>query len=208
MTAPGGTPPADTSPPTARTGPRRGRWAALLVLAAAAVAACAAPVWVVGEGVSPLDGVVAVPATGTQVAPQAGAAALVLLACAGAVALVGRGGRLAVAVVTGGAGVLVTTAAVGVLARPAGAVRGAVADATGVTAQDVSATTGAAPVVAVVVGVLVVVLAVTLGRARGAWHVHSSRHERPGRSVTGATPAGPDDERAAWDALSRGDDPS
>ncbi|MBO3087041.1 Trp biosynthesis-associated membrane protein [Cellulomonas dongxiuzhuiae] len=187
---------------------RRGRWVLLLLLAAALVGLVALPTWVVAEGSSALEDQVRVAVAGSQVAPQASAAALVLLAAAGAAALVGRAGRWVVAIVVAGAGVLVVAAGVAVLADPSGAVTGAVAQATGVAAGDARTTTTPAPVAAVVVGVLVVLLAAALARARGAWRQGSRRHERPGATGSGPAPAGPADERSDWDALSRGDDPS
>ncbi|GIG39470.1 Trp biosynthesis-associated membrane protein [Cellulomonas phragmiteti] len=200
--------PAPTGAAAATQGPRRGRWAALLVLAAAAVGAVGLPTWVAAEGTSVLDGPVAVDVAGRLAAPQVPAAALVLLAAAGAVALVGRVGRWVVAVVVAGAGALAAGAAATVLADPAGAVSGAVADATGVTAGDATASATGAPVVALTVGVLVVVLAGALARAGGPWHQRSRRHERPAVHGAVAPDQGAVDERADWDALTRGDDPS
>lgn len=187
---------------------RRGRWVLLLLAAAALAALVTAPAWVTSEAAGTLDGTATVTVAGAQAAPQARAAALVLLAAAGAVALVGRVGRWVVAAVTAGAGALVAGGAVGVLLDPAGAAAGAVAQATGVaTARPVAGLT-AGPGAAVGVGVLVVVLAVALLRAPGAWEQRSRRHEPPTGTGGGAPAAGPPDERADWDALSRGDDPS
>ncbi|MBF0689325.1 MAG: Trp biosynthesis-associated membrane protein [Cellulomonas sp.] len=185
---------------------RRGRWVLLLVLAAALVAAVALPTWVVAEGSSSLESRVSVGVTGAAVAPQTTAAGLVLLAAAAAVALVGRAGRWVVAIVTAGAGLLVAAAAVAVLADPGGAVSGAVAETTGVAVGDPPASVTAWPVVACVAGALVVLLGLALGRAGGSWRHTSRRHERPGGPAPATTGAA--DERADWDALSRGDDPS
>ncbi|UZN01585.1 Trp biosynthesis-associated membrane protein [Cellulomonas sp. S1-8] len=186
---------------------RRGRWVLALLLAAGVVGLVTVPTWVTGSGTSVLDGAVTVTVDGAAAAPQAPAAALVLLAAAGALALVGRAGRWVVAAVSAGAGVLVLAAGAAVLADPSGAVSGAVADATGVTGAS-GATTTAGPAAAVVVGVLVVLLAVALARAPGAWDHRSRRHERPVGPDTGGTDPGAADERADWDALTRGDDPS
>lgn len=199
--------PGDGAARAATGGPaRRGRWVLLLVLAAALVAVVALPTWVVAEGSSPLESAVDVGVTGAEVAPQTTAAGLVLLAAAAAVALVGRTGRWVVAVVTAGAGLLVSAAAGAVLRDPGGAVSGAVAEATGVAVGDPAASVTAWPVVAVVAGALVVLLGVALARAGGSWRHTSRRHERPGGPAPAT--AGTVDERAAWDALSRGDDPS
>jgi len=187
---------------------RRGRWVVLLLGAAGLVGLVSVPTWVHGEGRSVLEGTVAVAVPGSQAAPQAPAAALVLLAAAGALALVGRVGRWVVAGVSAAAGVLVVAGAVGVLRDPAGAVAAAVADATGVAAADPVASATAWPVVALVVGAAVPVLAVVLARAPGGWDQRSQRHERPAPGRAGRNASGAADERSDWDALSRGDDPS
>lgn len=186
---------------------RRGRWAALLATAGALVGVVALPVWVVAEGSSALDEVVTVTVTGAQAAPQTRAAALVLLAAGAAVALVGRVGRWAVAVVTAAAGVLVAAGGATVLSDPARAVSGAVVDATGVAEGSAAASTTAGPVVALVVGLLVVLLAAALAHAPGAWDQRSRRYDRQAARDDGPGD-GPPDERADWDALTRGDDPS
>lgn len=192
----------------ARPPARRGRWAVLLLAAAALVGLVALPTWVVGEGSHALDGTIDVPVSGSLVAPQTGAAALVLAAAAGAVALVGRAGRWVVAAVAAGAGVLVVTGALTVLADPAGAAAATVAEVTGVAPDGAAATTTVAPAVAAVLGALVIMLAGALARARGAWDQRSRRHERPAVRTAGAPGGDEHDERADWDALSRGDDPS
>ncbi|QCB93467.1 Trp biosynthesis-associated membrane protein [Cellulomonas shaoxiangyii] len=196
--------------------PRRGRWLALVVLAAAAVAASALPTWVTARAGTALEGDVVVRVPGTEAAPEVLAAAVALLASAGALALVGPVGRRVVAVVTAACGALVVAAALAVLRDPAGAATAAVAARTGVepVAPDAGLTAG--PVVTTALGVLVVVLALALLRARGAWRQRSRRHEVPRTPAAGAAApgaaaggAGPDDDdRADWDALSRGDDPS
>lgn len=190
------------------TGARRGRWVLLLLLAAALVGLVALPTWVAAEGTSTLDGTVTVTVTGAQAAPQMRAAALVLLAAAGAVTLVGRVGRWVVAAVTAGAGVLVVAGGTGVLLEPGVAVAGPLAEATGVASAQPTADVTAGPALAVGAGVLVVLLAVALLRAPGPWGQRPRRHERPTTSAAGPVAASAPDERADWDALSRGDDPS
>lgn len=186
----------------------RGRWLLLLLLAAGAVGVAARPTWVVADAAGVLDGAGTVTVAGTAAAPQLSAAALVLLAAAGAVTLVGRAGRWVVAVVTVGAGVLVVGAALAVLGDPGAAADGAVSDVTGVVAAEVTASSTPGPTAALVVGAAVAVLGVLLARAGGAWQVRSRRHEHPAASPGTPPAAGHGDERADWDSLTRGDDPS
>jgi uncharacterized membrane protein (TIGR02234 family) len=185
--------------------PRRGRWVALLLAAAALAGLVALPTWVRGTGASALEGAVTVQVAGAAAAPQVGGAALVLAAAAGALGLVARAGRVLVAVVAAGAGLLVAGAGVAVLRDPAGAVTGALADATGVPTAASTALTPW-PAVALVLGAATVLLAAALLRAPGDWTRRSSRHEVP--AARPARDGHEPDERDDWDALSRGDDPS
>ncbi|GCD19998.1 hypothetical protein CTKZ_15600 [Cellulomonas algicola] len=188
--------------PAAARSRGRGRAAGVLVLLAAASAGAAVPTWLTATGVTALRGTVDVPATGTQVAPAVLGAAVVLLATAAAVALVGRVGRWLVAAVTVLSGAVVVGATAAVLADPHGAAVPVVTQETGVgrVVGDVGVT--AWPWVSVAVGIAVVVAAGWLVRASRTWQGPSRRHESPGAG------GGPVDERGAWDALSRGDDPT
>lgn len=197
----------DAQAPAAGPGARRGRWTVLLLAAAAVTGLVALPVWVRGEGPGALGAVVRVDVTGAAAAPQVPAAALVLLAAAGAVLLVGAVGRRVVAVVVLGAGALTATSGAVVLGDPAAGVAVAVADVSGILPSAPVAAATPAPGIAVLAGVLVAVLSVALLRARGRWDVRSRRHERPAPGGPGPSDVEPD-ERADWDALSRGDDPS
>ncbi|AEE45932.1 Trp biosynthesis-associated membrane protein [Cellulomonas fimi] len=180
----------------------RGRAAAVLVLLAALTGAVAVPTWLTARGTTALRGTVELPVAGTQVAPGIVGAAVVLLAAAAAVALVGRAGRWLVAVVTAAAGVLVGASAVAVLADPRAAALPVVTTQTGVGRVVGAVEVTLWPWAATAVGVAVVLSAGWLVRTSRTWHAPSRRHE--------ATPAaeGPVDERGAWDALSRGDDPT
>lgn len=204
--AAGATPPAGT--PRAR---RRGRTAGLLVLAALVTAASGVPVWLHATGSSAVRGEVDVPVTGTQAAPAVLAAAVALLAAAAAIGLVGRVGRWVVAAVVAAAGATVVVSALAVLADPEGAARTVVASVTGVGALAGPVTPTAWPVVAAVVGVLDVLAAVLVVVWSRHWAAPTSRYgtaeDARGRGPAAASP-GPDDDRSAWDALSRGDDPT
>ncbi|MGW6131644.1 Trp biosynthesis-associated membrane protein [Cellulomonas sp. NPDC055163] len=190
---------------------RRGRTAGLLVLAALATAASSVPVWLRATGSSAVRGEVDVPVTGTQAAPAVLAAAVALLAAAAAVGLVGRVGRWVVAAVVAAAGATVVVSALAVLGDPEGAARTVVAAVTGVGALAGPVTPTPWPVVAAVVGVLDVLVAAVVVVWSRRWAAPTSRYGAAGDArgpgpVAAAPP--PDDDRSAWDALSRGDDPS
>jgi hypothetical protein len=194
--------PSDAASTGGRSG--RGRAAGVLLLLALLTGVVALPTWFTTTAATALDPDVVVTAGGAEVAPAIPAAALVLLACAAAVALVGRVARWFVVVVVAGSGVLVAVASLRALADPwAAGLHQQVVTATGVATDDGAVTVSAWPYVSLGVGLVVVLAAVWLGRSSRRWPGPSRRHE----GTTGPRPA-VDDERTAWDALSRGDDPS
>lgn len=188
--------------PRSRSG--RGRAAGLLLVLAGLTAVVAVPTWFTTTGTTALEGTVTVQVSGSQVAPAILAAAVALLAAVAAVALVGRAGRWVVALVVVACGVLVVGTTLAVLADPAAAVTPVVADETGVGRLAGPVTTSVWPWLAVVVGVLDALAGVWLVIASRAWAGPSRRHETAASPTASAEP----DERADWDALSRGDDPS
>lgn len=204
--------------PAARRGPGRGRWVLVLLLLSGLAALTALPVWITATGASPVQGEVPVAVPGTSAAPGIVAAALVLLAAAGALGLVGRVGRWVVVVVVAAAGALVAASALAARSGATATAERAAADATGVPSLTGGVHVAVWPLLSAVVGVLVVLAAAGLARASAGWSAPSDRHERagaatPGRDATPAAPAagrsdGPVDERGAWDALTRGDDPT
>ncbi|MDM7856368.1 Trp biosynthesis-associated membrane protein [Cellulomonas alba] len=200
----GGSSPAVPGP-TRRAGGRRGRAVLLLLLLAGATAVSALPTWFVAHGTEALHGTVDVRVSGTDAAPAVLAAALVLAASALAAALVGRAGRWVVALVVAVAGVLVVAATIGVVRDPVASVHEAVAGATGVGQVVGGVTTTAWPWVAVTLGAVAVVVGAWLPRAARAWARPSRRHEQAAAPARGAERP---DERSAWDALSRGEDPT
>ena len=185
-------------------GSGRGRWVVTLLVAAGATAGSTAPAWFRASGSSALAGEVAVAVSGGQAAPGVLAAAVVLLAAAAAVGLVGRVGRWVVVAVVVAAGVLVLVSVVGVLRDPAPVATIAVAAATGVTALAGPVSSTAWPWFAGVLGLLDVLVGLGLARASARWGATSRRHERTASAAT----AEADDDRSAWDALTRGDDPT
>jgi hypothetical protein len=186
-------------------GARRGRWVVLLLVAAAVTAATTMPGWFRATGTSALAGDVEVAVTGSQAAPGVLAAAVVLLAAAGAVGLVGRVARWVVVAVVAAAGVVVAASVVGVLQDPAPVATVVVAGATGVSALSGPVAVTPWPWVAAGAGLLDVLAALGLARASVRWGATSRRHV-PAAAATAAGEV--DDDRSAWDALTRGDDPT
>jgi hypothetical protein len=101
-------------------------------------------------------------------------------------------------------GVLTVVSAALVITDPGESARTAVAAATGVETLVTPVTLSPWPTVAVAVGLLVVAAAGWLAATSGRWARPSARHDRD----AAAGPVAPDDDRAAWDALTRGQDPT
>ena len=191
-----------------------------------AVLAGTAPVWVRAATSSAVDERVARTASGTEMAPGAGAGALVVLAAACALVLGGPWGRrlAALGIVLGG--VLVVASSVGAALSPTGAVRAAAREAVGVAVLTEPARLTAWPWVVAGLGAACAALGVTALLAAGRWGRAGTRHEvppssaRPGAADAEPTsrptsrpaaPAGADaevDGHDAWDSLSRGQDPT
>jgi hypothetical protein len=195
------------------------------------------PTWVTTTVATALEPEVAVAAAGTSAAPGVGAGALVLLAAGIACALTGRVARYVALVVAAAAGVLVVTSTLVVVGDPTPAATAAASASSGVTELTSPVMLTAWPWAAVATGVLAVVVAVWGAASARGWAATSGRHERADAAVAGAgatsgtaapgaegatapdagpaagrdDSAGPDDEidpHDAWDALSRGDDPT
>ncbi|WP_298460029.1 Trp biosynthesis-associated membrane protein [uncultured Cellulomonas sp.] len=198
----------DAPPPPAPAS--TGRRCAILVVLALALASLVSgvPVWLRTAGSTALEPVVPVAVTGTQAAPGVPAAALVLLAAGIAIGLAGPVGRWVVTGVVLLAGLLQLASAVSVTADPEPIARTVVAGATGVGTLTAPVVITAWPWVAAAVGVAVMVVGLWLGATSRSWSRPSARHDaaRGGRSE--GTAAVPDDDQAAWDALTRGHDPT
>lgn len=201
---------------------------ALLVLGALTFGT-GSPTWVTTTVATALEPEVAVAAAGTSAAPGVGAGALVLLAAGIACALTGRVARYVALVVAAAAGVLVVVSTLVVVGDPTPAATAAASATSGVTELTSPVTLTAWPWAAVATGVLAVVVAVWGAVAARGWTATSGRHERAEAAASGSatagtsagttrtspaddgTAVGPDDEidpHDAWDALSRGDDPT
>jgi hypothetical protein len=148
-----------------------------------------------------------VAAPGDRAAPVAPALALVAAAAAVAVLVTGRVGRRVAAVVLLLAGIGACVAVAGVVLAPADAVAGALATTTG-RAGPVA---GPPPAVtawvwgALAAALLVVGAGLAAVLRAGSWPAPGRRFEA---APAGAPSAGPGDTIGAWDALSRGDDPT
>lgn len=206
---------------------RRGRLAcALAGLAGAGLVVLAAGrTWVTARPAG-VPGVAEVAAAGSSAAPAAPALALAAAAAAVAVLVTGRLGRRLAAVVLALSGAGTVAACVAVLADPGGAAEAAVSTATGRTGGTPPPGTVTPWVVVALAGGLLAAVAGGYGVARSStWPVPGRRFETPSGApagvdgggaghpgdagVTGRAgdPAGPD-PIGAWDALSRGEDPT
>ncbi|WP_426595521.1 Trp biosynthesis-associated membrane protein [Cellulomonas sp. McL0617] len=183
----------------------RGRAAVLLLVLAGVTALSAVPVWFTTSGTTALAGSVDISVHGTDVAPGILAAAVAILAAGLATGLVGRVGRWVVAVVVAGCGVLVVATTVSALSDPAAAVAPVVAAQTGIGHLAGPVASSAWPTIAIAVGAVDVLAAGWLVVASRRWSGPTRRYQA---TTAPAAPAATPDERADWDALSRGDDPS
>jgi uncharacterized membrane protein (TIGR02234 family) len=167
---------------------------------------------------SDVPGVTRVQAAGSQAAPAVSALALTAAAAAVALLVTGRVGRRLAAVVMLLAGLGVAGTAALVVAGPAGAAQGTVAAATGRTGGAVPATTLSGWVwLALAAGLLVAGCGAYALLRAASWPAPGRRFESasggsgpaPGQGGgdTATAPAVPD-AIGAWDALSRGDDPT
>ncbi|KON73088.1 hypothetical protein M768_12715 [Cellulosimicrobium cellulans F16] len=210
-------------------GPSRRTAIWVLLLLGGATLATAVPTWLSTTGATALDPEVEVTVAGTSAAPGVSASALVLVAAALALGLVGRVGRWVVLAVAAASGVVATVSALGVALDPEPSARSAVADATGVTELTAPVDLTVAPWLAAALGVLTVLAVVWVAVGSRSWAGASTRHERASGATAPAAPAAgtavpeerPDRSRAteppvpddltdhdAWDALSRGEDPT
>jgi uncharacterized membrane protein (TIGR02234 family) len=147
---------------------------------------------------------------GREVAALVPAAALVALAAAVTAVTMRRVGRQVAGLLLVAAGGAIASAAVSVINGPSGAAEETVRQATGRTGGLAVVTAGATgwPWVAVVAAVPIVLAgATTVVRGRG-WSGLSARYDAPGDSDDPSPPTDPTEPEVAWDALSRGEDPT
>jgi hypothetical protein len=179
----------------------------------AALGGSAAGTWVTARAWTPLSER-AIAVTGLDASPVLGATALLLVACGLALAMAGRATGRGIAVVVVGAALLAGVSCLTVALDPAGPARGAARADVGVAGVEAAASTPL-PWLARAVAAAAAGLGVWTAVAVGGWTRGASGASRY-RRVTGAegaadgTPtAGPgEDDVAAWDALTRGEDPT
>jgi uncharacterized membrane protein (TIGR02234 family) len=147
---------------------------------------------------------------GRDVAALVPAAALVALAAAVSAVTMRRVGRQVAGLLLVAAGGAIASAALSVINGPASAAEESVRQATGRTGglAAVSAAPTGWPWVAVVAAVPIVLAgATTVVRGRG-WSGLSARYDAPGDADDAGGPADPTEPDVAWDALTRGEDPT
>jgi uncharacterized membrane protein (TIGR02234 family) len=186
---------------------------ALAVVGAALALLTAARPWLDVTVKDPLVGSGRLYPDGRDVAALVPAAALVALAASVSAVTMRRIGRQVAALLLVAAGGAIASAAVSVIAGPSGSAEEAVRQATGRTGGlgAVTATATSWPWLAVLAaGPVVLAGAMTVVRGR-TWSGLSARYEAPGEASepsdrsNGAVATEPD---VAWDALSRGEDPT
>ena len=214
-----------TAPAPVRGGRARSRLlCALGALAGAGLLVVLAGRPWVTRGITDVPGVAVVSASGGGVAPAAPALALVAAAAAVALLVTGRIGRRLAAGVLLLAGLGAAAAVVVVLASPGNAVASAVTAATGRSggvAGPAAAVTGWVwP--ALVASVVVTLCGAVATLRAGSWPAPGRRFDAPAAASgpaaavggpgsaqpSSAAVRGKDDAIGAWDALSRGEDPT
>jgi hypothetical protein len=194
------------------TSARRERlFAVVVVLAGAGLVLLAATRDWVSQQVTGVPGVVRLSAPGAQAAPAVTALAVVAGAAAIMLLLAGRLVSRLAGIVAALAGAGVVASVIAVVADPRGAAAPAVPGATGRSGPLPGAATASPWVWLALVGGLLVVAGGLVAAVRGGrWSVPGRRFET-GTDPAGG-PAGPraagEDPVAAWDALSRGEDPT
>lgn len=198
--------PAETAPEAGPRGPRRRTVVLAGLVVAGAVAASTRTVWATASAPDITGAVQSHAVTGADASPAVLALALVALAAAAATSLSSRWVRWVTGPVQVLAGAGTIVAAAGMLADPTAASAGAVAEATGISGVELHATASAWPWAAIVGGVLMILVGLTVLAVGGRWP-RGSRYTRASIAPRRAVDPG-EDPAAAWDALTRGEDPT
>ena len=152
--------------------------------------------------------VIDVSVTGQEAAPGVLALALVGAAASVASALSSRWLRWVTGSVLLAAGAGAAVLALGTSLDPEAASRGGVARATGVLGGEVHASAGNWPLLALVPAVLVAATGVAVLTVGGRWSSGSRYRSAAVKAPTGPAALPQEDPAAAWDALTRGEDPT
>lgn len=152
--------------------------------------------------------VLEVSVTGQDAAPAVLALALVGAAASLASALSSRWVRWATGPVLLIAGGVAAVLAAGAAMDPEGAARAGVARATGVLGGEIHATAGTWPLIAMVPAVVVALAGIAVLIAGGRWRSGSRYRSAAVAAPSGAAASPQEDPAAAWDALTRGEDPT
>lgn len=160
--------------------------------------------------VTPLvGGVSTIGVSGAQAVPALSGVALVLLAAGAAFGIVGRAGRRVVGALVVLAGVVAAWLVTAALRAPASAVRGAVAEHTGVGSVPDLVSTSPWPFVTLVLVAVVLALGARHTLGLGPWPQPGARVRHGADRPVGLQGEGAvDDPTGIWDALSDGDDPT
>jgi uncharacterized membrane protein (TIGR02234 family) len=188
--------------------------AVVVVLAGAGVALLAATRPWVSQQVTGVPGVVSLAATGSQAAPAGGALAIVAAAAAVVLLIGGRLVARLAGLLAALAGAGTVASVVGVLIDPRGAAAPAVPAATGRAGPLPGGASPSAWVWLALLGGLVALGGGLFAAVRaGRWPVPGRRFETGNGQLPATRPAARtsdpgEDPVAAWDALSRGEDPT
>jgi uncharacterized membrane protein (TIGR02234 family) len=145
-----------------------------------------------------------VPVTGADLLPIGRAGGLLALAALVAVHATRRWGRRSVGLVLGVAGLAVVAQAYAILRDLPGEVLGHLEGLSASAGHTVVSSTWAGPAVTAAGAGLIAVAGLALAVAGPVWPSMGARYERPAP----ARPRTASGERAAWDALDRGEDPT
>lgn len=184
--------------PTRRTTVLAGLVASVVLLASTRT------VWTEATGADLAGTAQAIEVTGADAAPAVMAVGLVALAASLATSLSSRWIRLVTGPVLILAGLLSAASMIGVIVDPAAASAAAVSQATGVIGAQSAASATIWPVLSLLPAAAVTGMGALVLAVGGRWP-QGTRYRRATLTVT-ADPA--EDPAAAWDALTRGDDPS
>lgn len=188
--------------------PRRGPTRRTTVLAglvsAALLIGSTRTVWARASGADLAGTEQAIDVLGADAAPAAVAVALVAVAAAVATSLSSRWIRLVTGPVLIASGVIAASSVIGVLLDPAAASSAAVSEATGVVGAQSEASSTPWPLLSLLPALAVTAVGVLVLAVGGRWPT-GTRYRRA-TLTTAADPA--QDPAAAWDALTRGEDPS